>query len=425
MNAAAPRRRRWPWLLVALALLLVLAGLGLRWLLRPEFATTVILQEVGQRLGLEITAEGPAEYDIHGTPRLVLRGLRARQPGAARDLLTAERLYLSVPWETLKTRGEVLDVERIELDAPALDLAALQAWQRSRPPSPETRLPTLIRGLRIVRGKLLGEGWSVDGIGIDTRHFAPNEPLAAHLEGRYLADTLQLPFDLHVAMSKPATDAALGVAGTVEPIARDWRLPMRLRLSAPMHWRDEGLRLTPAKLGANVRYIGTGGEPLPFIIGAYGPARVSKDGIDWQQLALALRGEGVVPNLDARGRLTAGQALTLALEGRIREWPAAWPKLPSPLDRSRAALPFALAYDGALDVSDVVSLDVRRDATRFDARLHIRDVLAWREVMNTGNPLPPLDGHLSTPRLDIAGAQLEGLEIEFEEPTVPPAAGTP
>ena len=31
-----------------------------------------------------------------------------------------------------------------------------------------------------------------------------------------------------------------------------------------------------------------------------------------------------------------------------------------------------------------------------------------------GNPLPPLDGTLSTPQLEIAGAQLQGVEVEFE-----------
>lgn len=429
MNDAAaavrPRRRRWWWLFGMAVLLLLLIAIGLRMVLRPEFATRIILEQAGQQLGLEITASGPAEYDIRGTPRLVLRGVRARRPGAERELLTAERLYLSVPWETLKTRGAVLDVERIELDAPVLDLTELQAWQRTRPASATQRLPTLTRGVRVVRGKLLGEGWSVDAIRIDAPYFAPLRPLTAKVAGRYLARTLQLSFDLDLAMSKPANDAALGLAGHVEPIAIDWRLPMRLRLSTPIHWSDDGLRLSPAKLGANVRYIGTGGKPLPFVIGAYGAVRLSKDGLDWSPLALALRGEGAVPDLDLHGRLHAGTQLALALEGGLQQWPHAWPRLPRPLDRSRSPLSFSLAYDGALDLSDVVALDMRRDATRFDGRLHIRDVMAWRDAMDTDSPLPPIDGHVSTPRLDIAGARLEGVEIEFEEPTVPDARPRP
>lgn len=99
--------------------------------------------------------------------------------------------------------------------------------------------------------------------------------------------------------------------------------------------------------------------------------------------------------------------------------------MPRPLDQSRSPLSFSLAYDGALDLSDVVALDMRRNATRFDGRLHIRDVMAWRDAMDTDSPLPPIDGHVSTPRLDIAGARLEGVEIEFEEPTVPDARPRP
>lgn len=414
-----PRRRKWFVFLVVLLVLLALLAIALRIVLRPQFATRVILDEVGQQLGLEIHADGPAEYDIRGTPRLVLRQLRARQPGAARDLLLADRVYLSVPWDTLKSRGEVLDIERVELDAPVLDLAALQAWQRTRPPSDAPRLPTLTRGVHVVRGKVIGDGWTLDGIDIDAPRFAPNRPLAAHLQGRYAASALQLPFDLHIAMSKPASEAALGLVGNVEPTASDWRMPMRIRLSAPMRWGDDGLRLAPANLGTNARYLGEGGEPLPFVVGAHGPARISRDGLDWPALALALRGDGVVPDLDATGEVHAGAKLALALAGRIHEWPDAWPALPAPLDQSRSALPFSLGYDGPLDLGDVVALGLRRDATRFDGRLRIRDVLAWRDAMERGSPLPPIDGRLTAPRLDIAGAKLEGVQIDIDEPSVP------
>lgn len=80
---------------------------------------------------------------------------------------------------------------------------------------------------------------------------------------------------------------------------------------------------------------------------------------------------------------------------------------------------------GAFDFSNVFTLNVRRDATRFDARLHVRDVLAWRDALSTGSLLPPIDGHLSTPKLEIAGAQLEGVEVDFEEPSVPAAESVP
>lgn len=420
------RKRRWALAIaIGLLVLLLLLAIAIQQLLQPRLATRLILREAGQALGLEISADGEAELQLRGTPRWVIRGVSARLPGTSRELLRAERILLSLPWSTLKSRGRLLDIERVELDAPVLDLAVLADWRKSRPPSTEQRLPTLSRGLRVVRGQVLGDGWRMDGIGIDLPRFAPKQPLAAQVRGRYVASGLQLPFDLHLALSEPASSAALGLAGEIAPTASDWKMPMHIRLSAPMHWGDDGLRLQPAKLGANVRYQGRGGDPIPFALGAYGAARVSNQGLHWPALALALRAQGVVPNLDARGELEAGDRLLLALDGQIRAWPDAWPKLPAPLGDSRSPLPFSLDYRGAFDFSDVIALDVRRDASRFDGRLRVRDVLAWRDAAEAGSPLPPIDGRLSTPELDIAGARLEGVEVEIDEPSLPAAEPRP
>lgn len=426
-NTTSPaRKRRWVrGFVIGLAVLLLLLALAIQQALQPRFATRLILREAGQALGLDISADGEAELQLRGTPRWVIRGVSARLPGTQRELLHAERILLSLPWSTLKSRGKLLDIERVELDAPTLDLAVLAEWRKSRPPSTEQRLPTLSRGLRLVRGQVLGNGWKMDDIEADLPRFAPKEPLAAHLRGRYIARTMQLPFDLHLVLSEPAKTAALGLAGDITPTASDWKMPMRIRLSAPMHWSDEGLRLQPAKLGADVRYEGRGGDPVPFALGAYGPAHISSDGLHWPRLSLALRAEGAVPNLDATGKLQASDRLQLTLDGQIHAWPEVWPKLPPPLSDSNLPLPFSLDYTGAFDFSDVIALGVRRDATRFDGRFHVRDVLAWRDAASTGSPLPPINGRLSTPKLEIADAQLEGVEVDFDEPTVPAVSEKP
>src|SRR5690606_39744052 len=105
-------------------------------------------------------------YSLRGTPTLVVRDLVARQPGAAEPVLRAGRVYLSLRWSTLRSRGADLTLERVELDAPRLDLGALQRWRASRPPSGEVRIPTLTGGLHVVRGEVIGAGWSVDRIAI-------------------------------------------------------------------------------------------------------------------------------------------------------------------------------------------------------------------------------------------------------------------
>ena len=39
-------------------------------------------------------------------------------------------------------------------------------------------------------------------------------------------------------------------------------------------------------------------------------------------------------------------------------------------------------------------------------------------------PLPPLQGRLQAPRVEVSGARLEGVTIEFEDDDTPPAAPT-
>lgn len=420
------RKRRWALrLAIGSLVLLLLLVIALQQALQPRFASRLILREAAQALGLDISADGEPELQLRGTPQWVIRDVSARLPGTQRELLHADRILLSLPWSTLRSRGQLLDIDRVELDAPVFDLSVLAEWRKSRPPSAAQRLPTLTRGLHVTRGKVSGNGWRMDDINIDLPHFAPKEPVAAEISGRYVARTMQLPFDLHLALTEPANIAALGLAGTLTPTASDWKMPMRIRLSAPMHWGDDGLRLQPATLGANVRYEGRGGDPIPFAFGVSGPARISKDGLHWPGLALALRADGVVPNLDAGGELEAGQHLQLTLAGQIHAWPDAWPELPAPLSNSHSPLPFSLDYTGAFDFSDVVALGIRRDATRFDGRFHVRDVLAWRDAASNGSPLPPIAGRLSTPKLEIAGAGLEGVEVEFEESSVPSAESKP
>src|SRR3546814_20874565 len=68
---------------------------------------------------------------------------------------------------------------------------------------------------------------------------------------------------------------------------------------------------------------------------------------------------------------------------------------------------------------DAASLQLRHEDTRFDARFRLPEVTAWMSSIANGSPLPPLSGHLSTPRLEISGAQLEGVQVTIEDPSLP------
>ena len=416
--------------LVAAVLLLAL-GLALRVALQPQRATRFLLDRIGHSLGLEITASGKAEYRLRGRPQLVLRDVVAREPGTTTPLLRADRISVSLPWSTIRARGDVLAADRLELDAPVLDLPALQHWLATRPPSAR-RLPTLSAGLRIRDGSIRNDDWRIDGIDAELPVLSPEQPLHARLRGRYLDPPLSIPVDLAVAIIHPgalvqARATGFAAAGRIVVERRgDWRLPATVKLSGPLIVGKDDLRITPARLGVAARYE-TGDTRLPFLFGAYGPLLFDDAAWTLSPAGVALRGRGAkasdpLPSLDARGSLALGRRLVLRLHGELADWPQAWPALPAPLGQSTAPLPFALDYAGPPDLSDIAALRLQRDASRFDGRFRLQDVTAWIAADNdTASPLPPLDGKASAPRIEIAGARLEGVRITIDDPGVPDA----
>lgn len=414
-GADAPRgkrRRRLLVLLVALALLAASAG----WLLQPERSVPVLLDRIGGSLDLDITA-GRADARLRGTPQLVVRDLVVRVPGTQTVMLRADRALLSLPWSTLRSRGTDLTVQRVELDAPVLDVPALQAWLAKRPPGAETRIPTLTDGLRIVDGRIDNHDWRIDGIAVDLPSLHPDRPANAHFRGRWLDAPTAIPFDLEVAMTRPANDAGIAATGRVTIERGDWRLPAAVHLAGPLHLGDDSVAMVPAKLGIAARYE-SGDTRLPFTLGLAGPLRF--DDATWvlAPAGVTLRGDGPLPSLDAHGALALGRRLAIDLAGALPRWPEAWPALPPPVSTSNSPLPFALRYAGKPDLSDVAALSLRRDATAFDARFRLYDVLDWTQHAG-GAPLPPLDGHLTSPKLVISGATLDGVEVELDDEAVP------
>src|SRR5688500_8726724 len=165
---------------------------------------------------------------------------------------------------------------------------------------------------------------------------------------------------------------------------------------------------------------GTSAAPtrLPLVLGVHGPLHF--DGATWTlaPVGVALRGEGVLPTLDARGAIASGRRLVIRLAGQLPGWKDAWPALPPPIGQSASPLPFRLGYVGKADASDITTLRLLRDDTRFDGRFRLSQVLAWMKAARAGSPIPPLDGTITAPRLEISGAQLDGVEVEIDDPNV-------
>ena len=403
---------------VAILVLVLLAAL-FAWLMQPPRATGFLLNRIGNVLGLRITASGKAEYELRGMPRLVLRNVVAQRPGDAVALLRAERVFVSLPWSTIRAGGDDLTVQRIELDAPVLDVPALQRWQATRPPS-ETRIPTLRDGLRVLRGRIDNDDWRIDGIDVLLPSLAPKLPVSAKLRGRYLDPPTRIPFELDIALSKPENGAGIAAIGGMTIEGEGWSLPARVRLSGPLRLGDDEVRMSPAKIGMSARYVSKSSD-MPFVLGAHGPLLFDEGVWSLDPAALVLRGEGSIPDATAQGAIALGRRLVLRLQGQIAQWPQAWPVLPPPLSASKSSMPFALDYAGRVDFSDLAALQLRRDDTALDARFHLPVVLDWINADAGGSPLPPLQGKLRTPRVEIAGAQLEGVEIEFDDPGTAPS----
>lgn len=405
--------RRARLLLAFLALALLLAAGSLHWASRPQRLTGALLDRVGTSLGLEVTAGGASEYTLGGDPRLVLRDLVARQPDSARPILRVARAEISLPWSTIRARGAVLDATRLELDDPQLDLQALRRWQATRPPAAAPRVPTLTRGVAVRGGRLDGPGWQVERINIDVPEVRPGRPVRADVEGELDAGTLHVPFDLALGLSRPAAGAIASAHGRIEPRMPDWRMPMRVQASGTLRPDATPSRIDAFAIGAQARYVGADAQ-APFVFGMAGALRFA-DGVSLLPAGVALRSGGAIPTLDAGGRIAWRDGLSLELDGALARWPDAWPALPAPLERPRTPVAFALGYRGPADLSGKISLRMRHGRSIADARFLLPDVLAWIEAGDTGSPLPPLTGRLHTPKLEIAGATLEGVQIEIPD----------
>ena len=403
--------RRW---LIAAAALLLLVALAAYWATRPQRVSALVMRQIGSALGLEITAGGASQYELRGGPRLVLRDVVAREPGAKTPLLRAERVDVSVPWSTVRSRGANLDITRVELDAPVLDLAALQHWLATRPES-ESRTPTLSKGLRVRDGRVLGAGWSVDAIALDVSRVLPDQRVDARVSGSFVDAPTRVPVALDLAMTKPANDAGLSAHGTVTLIQPERTLASRIKVSGPLHVGDGGIRIAPLRMSLASR-LKQDDLDLPFAFALNGTLRTDGGNVALSPASIALRGDDLVPDLDARAAFAYTNTAALHLDGLLATWPEAWPALPPPIGQSDSPLPVVLDYAGPFDFSAIARLQLQRDDTRFDGRFRLPEVLAW--IDGDPSPLPPLSGRATTPRMEIAGAILEGVDARFEDPAL-------
>lgn len=376
-EAKRPPTRRARRRLIALSALVLLLLVGWWWVdrqLEPHRLATTVLAQAGKALQLELSFEGEPEYALRPEPRLLLPNLRVRDPVTGRVFLTAKRAEISLPWSTLTGDGALV-ITRIELDQPVLDVPGLMQWNARRPPTP-FELPTLTKGVEIHEGIVRGDGYSLTHLELALPRLKNGEPAAltagAHVAAAEVAGTVRLN----------ATIANAGLASAFE-----------LQSQGTLDRKP---------------------KPLPFELRIKGKYKADTPVFELDAPDFFLSGDSPLPKLDGKARLLSGEKLTASFAGRLQEWASDWPALPAPLNQDAKDFALRLDYAGKPDLSEPLSLRLEKKETKLEATLRIAQMQAWATRENA-SPLPPLDGRLTTPEIDLDGIVLEGVEVEIRD----------
>lgn len=178
--------RRWRLALLvaagAVATLVLAGAIGLYWLLQPE-RFTASLQAQARDAGLQLSLASPARPALFPRPALELEGITLNEPDASMPILLAARGRLALPWRTLF--GGPAAITRLEIDAPRVDLDALQAWLGSLPahaPAAVPQVPRIATGIRISRASLVrGSDTLLDNLAVETGQLNPGTPFSLDL----------------------------------------------------------------------------------------------------------------------------------------------------------------------------------------------------------------------------------------------------
>ncbi|TAL71555.1 MAG: membrane assembly protein AsmA [Rhodanobacter sp.] len=330
---------------VLLAALLV-SAVTVYLLLRPD-RFTALLQDQAQKAGLTLNLASPASPTLFPRPALELSGITLSADGTDTPLLLAARGRLTLPWRTVF--GGPPAITQMEVDAPRVDLDALQAWLTALHLQNSTVAPTIPRidtGIRIEHGSFVrGDRVLLNNVMLVTGSLAPDEPFpldlsattpsgaplqlrlvaTPHLRGNAL---LLDNIEIHAAQGHGTTlgltgnarwhgaaDAAAQLGGkldqadsgsytvalTLAPADQTQPLLLHLRLDGPGNHAD--LRLPPLALARWWNGLNAPGESSgptqPSVPPASGSLQVAK----WQLGSVSI--EGLSVQSDGEGPATS------------------------------------------------------------------------------------------------------------------------
>ena len=152
------RRRRWPIVLAALVIVVGSVAFAVRHYTRPERLTAILVAQARSTLGADLATSGAATFGFFPNLSVALPNPTLKAHGVATVMVRADTLRAVVPWNFLWSNE--VDIERIELVRPVLDIDALNAWLATRPAS-GAPVPDVRFSLRVDDGTITSGGKSI------------------------------------------------------------------------------------------------------------------------------------------------------------------------------------------------------------------------------------------------------------------------
>ncbi len=236
---------------IVLAALLALA-IMVYLLLQPD-RFTAMLQTQARSVGLELNLARPASPTLFPRPALDLYGITLNAQGANVPILLAARGRLALPWRTLF--GGPTVISQLQIEAPRVDLDALQAWLAALPPrapgSPPN-IPRIDAGVSISRGSVVrGNQLLLSHVALQAGSLISGQPFPVTLSALTAADT---PLQLRLSATPRIDGSTLQLDNVALHLAQASTLA--LTLNGNVRWH--GATDTTASLAGKLDYADAG-----------------------------------------------------------------------------------------------------------------------------------------------------------------------
>ncbi len=261
--------------LAALLTLVVMVYL----LLQPD-RFTAMLQTQASNVGLELNLARPASPTLFPRPALDLHGITVNAQGANTPILLAARGRLALPWRTLL--GGPTVISQLEIEAPRVDLDALQAWVSelpARPTGSSLNIPRIDAGVSINRGSLVrGNELLLSQVALQAGTLISGQPFAVTMAALTASGT---PLQVRLSTIPRIDGSTLQLDNVTLHLAQASKLT--LTLNGRVHWH--GATDTTASLGGTLDYADAGEYAIslrlnPAVAGQPAPLAVKLDGPD-------------------------------------------------------------------------------------------------------------------------------------------------